>query len=152
MPGYKRFLVDQEGASTPLEIKLNQQDGFVRLSGPLHEVFQVRRRPALPMQATIANVYGAALFTVQHPLNEYNSYTASIDAHSKLQLVFGGQSRLKVYLQNAGDARGAEEMFYIQDDGAPLNDGEKEMLAAAVALCLMRSESSGRRQSSKLMA
>jgi hypothetical protein len=127
MQQYKRLVFQPQGSAEPLEVKLNRHDGFIRLSGPLYEVVQLHRKPAMPWQATVSNMYGVPLFTLHHQPGNSEQFQASMAPYGQVQVKRQGQQWLV-----QADAIPVRSFSCPQAD-AHADAGEKEMIAAAIA-------------------
>jgi hypothetical protein len=116
-------------------LKLNEEDGFVRIEGPCFEVLYLSRSQLATNHITASNIYGIPQFhLVYHHHNDESVRVKCVD-NQNYTVKFSDAVPLTALC--ISDSKHLPALKFSIMEGLQLSTWEKQMVAAAIAWCAM---------------
>lgn len=142
MATYKTFHLQSTTFDLPVEVKLNMEDSYVRISSPVHEVIQVRPQLFHHQHLAVLNPYGLPVFHVQVANADSTRLIIHQPHKQPLTVYFDTMQPLTGHISANHGARASLLQFQVIEP-LSFNAAELQMLAAAIATCYFKSVSLG---------
>lgn len=116
---------------SPIAVKLNLQDHYVRIAAPYYELIHLHHQLFNNVQVEVSNVYGVPLFTIAASPNTDNEWTIHQKGHRSFKICFSGNAEGTA---KSNDHHHSTIHFNVLENEGPTNM-EKQMIGAALANC-----------------
>ncbi len=117
---------------SPIAVKLNLQDHYVRIAAPYYELIHLHHQLLNSGQVEVSNVYGVPLFTIAGSASADDEWTIHQKGHSTFKICFSSGAETSAVKANAGHQSIIH--FNVLENEGPTNL-EKQMIGAALANC-----------------
>lgn len=124
----------RSGAQSHAEMKLNLEDGYVRVASPFNEVIQLRRQFFNPQHLIVSNAYGVALFHLHNVAGAPTQWMCTRKGQEVIRFEFPGAGHRQCLVWKPDDTEAI--LLHLESDApGALKNMHLEMIGAALAAC-----------------